>query len=111
LLHFWATWCSACAVDMVALQRASEQCSADTVRIVLVNVGDSEPDIERYFDRYGVQLPLLLDPEGEAFRDFGGRGLPMNVEWSKGRLATDVEPRSKQQWRDRLTELGCAVSS
>ena len=111
LLHFWATWCPSCAVDMVALQEAADRCSADVVRIVLVNVGESEPVIARYFDAYGIELPVLLDPDGEAFRNFGGRGLPMNVEWTKDGLLTDVSPRSERQWHDRLVELGCAVSS
>ena len=110
LLHFWAIWCPTCAVDMAALQEASKGCSPDSVRIVLVNVGDSQSDIERYVERYGIELPLLLDPEGDAFRGFGGRGLPMNVEWSKDRLVTDVAPRSEQQWHKRLAALGCALS-
>lgn len=111
LLHFWATWCPSCAVDMVALQQASKGCSTDTVRIVLVNVGDSEAEIERYVERYGIELALLLDPDGKAFRHFGGRGLPMNVDWSQDRVSTDVAPQSELQWKERLAALGCGLSS
>jgi peroxiredoxin len=79
--------------------------------VVLVDVDEGEAEIARFVERYGIELPLLRDPEGKVFREVGGRGLPMNLVWSKGERTTDIAPRSEAEWRKHLDALGCGASS
>ena len=111
LLHFWATWCPTCGDDIAALQRAAASCPVERLRVVLVDVDEGEAEIARFVERYGIELPLLRDPEGKVFREVGGRGLPMNLVWSKGERTTDIAPRSEAEWRKHLDALGCGASS
>ena len=111
LLHFWATWCPTCGSDIVALQRAAASCPVERLEVKIVNVGESEDAIALFVERYGIELPLLRDPKGTVFRDFGGRGLPMNVFWSAEGRTIDVSSHSYAEWQERLARLGCGASS
>lgn len=107
LLHFWATWCPECPDDLASLQRAAAHCGPERVRVVAVNVGESEDDASAFVQRHGLHLPLLLDPKGQVWREVDGRGLPLNLFWSQQQRHTDVGPRDEAQWRAQLAALGC----
>ncbi len=105
LLHFWATWCPECAEDLAGLGDAAAGC--DRVRVVAVNAGDSEAQVEAYLARHPLRLRVLRDPGGEVWRRQGGGGLPMNVYWSARGRETELGPKTREQWRERLASLGC----
>lgn len=108
LLHFWATWCPECLDDLASLQRAAAGCPEERVRVLAVNVGESADDARAFASRHHLQLPLLLDPKGAVWREVDGRGLPLNLFWSREERRTDVGPRDEARWRAELAALGCA---
>lgn len=105
LLHFWATWCADCEEDLAHLAEASAQC--DRVRVVAVNAGDDAEQVQSYVSRHSVRLTVLRDPKGSAWRRLDGRGLPMNAYWSARGHETDLGPKTRAQWEQRLAQLGC----
>ena len=105
LLHFWATWCADCAEDLANLSEASAGC--DRVRAVAVNAGDGADEVRSYLSRHPVQLTVLRDPGGSAWRSLDGRGLPMNAWWSARGHETELGPRTREQWKARFAQLGC----
>jgi len=105
LLHFWATWCADCEQDLAHLAEASAGC--DRVRIVAVNAGDDADRVQSYLSLHPVWLTLLRDPNGSAWRRLDGRGLPMNAYWSARGHETDLGPKTREQWKERLAQLGC----
>jgi len=95
LLHFWATWCAPCRVELPALlELGRELCGAERCAVVAAAVDDDWPAVRKFFagaippevvtvpadvaERlYGVStLPdtYLVDAEGTLRRRFlGGR--------------------------------------
>lgn len=107
LLHFWATWCPSCVADIESLQRAARECTEDKVRILSVNVGEDDEIIRKFVYQYGVKLPVLRDPDGEAWRATGARGLPANLFWSEIGERVDVGSRNTMEWQSLLAAQGC----
>ena len=108
LLHFWASWCPDCAEDLVHLDEAASGC--ERVRVVAVNAGDSQAQVDAFLARRPLRLDVLRDPNGEVWRRLDGRGLPANVYWSQRGRSADLGPKTGAQWRARLAELGCSAA-
>ncbi len=60
LLHFWATWCGPCIVELPALQALEASCDPRQLSIVTVaaDPGDSQP-VERFVQEHGLTLPVI----------------------------------------------------
>jgi peroxiredoxin len=105
LLHFWATWCPECPSDLARLAAASAGC--ERVRVVAVDAGDGAAEVDKFLARHALNLSVLRDPKGEAWRQLDGRGIPMNAWWTAAGHDTDVGPKSAAQWTALLASLGC----
>jgi hypothetical protein len=75
-----------------------------------VNVGETPEQVERYRAEHGLELPVLRDPKGAAWRRLAPRGLPANAVFvsagdAEPRVA--VGPRDEAAWLRALRELGC----
>jgi peroxiredoxin len=110
LLHFWATWCPTCIEDIRHLENAATECSNETVRVVLVNVGESDKVIRRFVEQHDVRLPVLRDPNGRLWRRTDSRGLPANLFWSSEGKRTDVGSKTEAEWRSTLASQGCSTT-
>jgi thiol-disulfide isomerase/thioredoxin len=108
LLHFWATWCPTCAEDLGNLERAAAACPEAPLRVIAVNVGEGDADVAEFVEKHGVRLPILRDPKGRVWREIDGRGLPMNLFWTRETRHTDVGPKTVEEWRSQLAPHGCA---
>jgi thiol-disulfide isomerase/thioredoxin len=106
IVHFWASWCRECAAELPELEAVAERCTG-TVRVALVNVGESQAVAERFRARHGLRMPLLRDPHGKLFRQFA-RGLPANLIWTAEGRRVVAGPYAREQWRAQLAALGCA---
>lgn len=109
ILHFWATWCPRCAEDIHRLQNAAAGCRAESVRVVLVNVGEDDEAIREFTRKHDVRLPVLRDPEGRLWRQTDGRGLPANLFWSNAGRRTELGPKTEKQWGSVLVSHGCSA--
>lgn len=76
VLTFWATWCGACASEMVDLDELQHEYADDDVQFIAVNnegrgVGprQSGPLVRHYLDKRELTLPTALD-DGRAARSF-----------------------------------------
>ena len=105
LLHFWATWCPDCAQDLAYLDGAASSC--ERVRVVAVNAGDDQAQVDAFLARQPLHIEALRDPGGEIWRRLDGRGLPANVFWWSGGRGADLGPKTRAQWDERLAALGC----
>ena len=106
LLHFWASWCLDCQEDLVHLDEAASGC--ERVRIVAVNAGEGQAQVDAFLARRPLRIDVLRDPSGDVWRRLDGRGLPVNVYWSARGRGADLGPKTLAQWRERLAGLGCA---
>lgn len=109
LLHFWASWCPDCAEDLVHLGDAAIAC--ERVRVVAVNAGDDQAQVDAFLARHPLRLEVLRDPGGEVWRRLDGRGLPANVFWSARGRSSELGPKTRAQWEERLAALGCRAGA
>ncbi len=77
LLNFWATWCPPCRAEMPSMEKLY-QAYRDRGLVILAISSDvgGKLVVEPYVQERGLTFPVLLDPEGEVFAQYGVRGLP-----------------------------------
>jgi len=67
LLHFWATWCMPCRVEMPGLESLWQQYKDQGLVILAVSIDEgSKGRIEKYKQIFELSFPILLDPESEV---------------------------------------------
>jgi peroxiredoxin len=66
LLHFWATWCKPCEEEMPALDRLRRSLDSQRFALLTVSVDEDRSQVERYRERLGLSLPILLDSSHEV---------------------------------------------
>lgn len=76
-VNFWATWCGPCIEEMPVLQAFNAEQDADGPIVLAINVQETATVINDFFQRNAIgALPVLLDPEGTASRDYGIINMP-----------------------------------
>lgn len=70
LVNFWASWCKPCVEEIPSLHRLRERIDDPAFAIVTVNVGEDRKRIGEFLSRVPIDLPLLLDSDSQAARDW-----------------------------------------
>jgi len=76
LVNFWATWCEPCRDEMPSIQRLHERMRGKPFAVLLVNVDEPEARVRRYLADAKIDLPVLLDRNKQAIREWGVRVMP-----------------------------------
>ncbi len=77
-INFWASWCGPCRHEIPLLVERQAELPEDLL-ILAVNVREAESKIVDFAAEVGLELPIVLDPDGEVSDLFGARGLPTTV--------------------------------
>ena len=77
VVNFWATWCEPCRDEMPSLQRLQARMQGKPLKVLTVNYGEFPPRIEPFLKREKIELPVLLDTQKDAARDWNAGGLPI----------------------------------
>ncbi len=110
LLNFWATWCPPCRAEMPSMERLY-QAYRNRGFVILAISGDraGRSVVEPYVQERGLTFPILLDPDGDVFAQYGVRGLPTSYLLDRrGRIvsrevgARDWSGRAVRQVVERL---------
>jgi peroxiredoxin len=91
LVNVWATWCGPCRVEMPPIQ-ASYRRYKDrgfTVLAVSIDQGPSyEENVAAFAKEYGLEFPILLDPDGHVTEVLRTVGVPETFVLGRdGRIA------------------------
>lgn len=70
LLNFWASWCPPCLHEMPSMTRLKNQFSDQKFEILAVNLAEQVQDFEPFLKDNPVNFPVLLDPQGQAIKDW-----------------------------------------
>ena len=113
LLNFWASWCEPCRAEMPSLQSLSQFYGPEKLVVLALNFKESKTVAERYVQRSGLTLPVLLDTDGLMARQWGATAFPTTVligadggvksvvrgelDWTSQAAAKLVEPLLKQE--------------
>lgn len=74
IVHFFATWCEPCRVELPALQRLAER--AGTLRVLTISVAEPEARVRTFLDKMPLQFPVLLDRDRSVARSWKVSALP-----------------------------------
>lgn len=94
LVNFWATWCSPCVIEMPSLDRLAKKLAKENIVVVAISEDEGggsqvRPFVEKLQFK---QLKILYDPNKQAFRDFGLRGLPTTYLLNpEGKIVSTLE--------------------
>jgi thiol-disulfide isomerase/thioredoxin len=87
VVNFWATWCYPCKEELPSLQRLRSKLAGRRFEVLTVNFGEFPQKITQYLERENISLPVLLDTQKDAARDWKVGGLPMTfLVDAKGRV-------------------------
>jgi peroxiredoxin len=91
LVNVWATWCGPCRVEMPSIQALYDRFRdrGFTVLAVSVDVGPNhQRKVAEFLEEEGLELPVLLDPEGRIMRTLRTVGVPETFVLDReGRIA------------------------
>jgi thiol-disulfide isomerase/thioredoxin len=76
VVNFWATWCEPCRDELPSLERLRDALRGRPFEVLAVNVAEGDSRVKRFLAEVPLQLPVLLDRNGEAQRAWKVRGLP-----------------------------------
>lgn len=76
LVNFWATWCEPCRHEMPSIERLREKLGDKPFSVFAVNVDEPDARVRSFLAQTRLTLPVLMDPNKKATRDWGVRVLP-----------------------------------
>jgi thiol-disulfide isomerase/thioredoxin len=81
VLNLWATWCVPCVAEMPALNAMAGMLRDARISVLpLSSDHGGAAVVQTFYARHGItDLPVLLDPEGDATRALGARGIPTTL--------------------------------
>ena len=84
VLNFWATWCGPCKEEMPSLQALQKDPSqgpsdASPAVVIGINVKEMPSTVRRFLAAQHLDLPVVLDPQGDLTRQWGVRIYPTTV--------------------------------
>jgi len=75
-LHFWASWCGPCRKELPSIQRILKNKQLNGIQFVFINMAENEDTVFSFFGKLEIDLPTLLDINGEVTEKYQPRGLP-----------------------------------
>jgi peroxiredoxin len=64
LLHFWATWCGVCKLELPSLRSLHADLDADEVLVSVVEDSDDVDAVRRFAKEHALEYPILLGEDG-----------------------------------------------
>ncbi|MEA2348839.1 MAG: cytochrome c biosis protein CcmG, thiol:disulfide interchange protein DsbE [Thermoleophilaceae bacterium] len=102
VLNYWASWCKPCRDEAPALQRFHDQIKSSGGTVVGVDVKDVSGDAQAFIDQYGLDYPMLRDPDGSTQREYGIEAYPETVVIDRqGRIVALQRGPVDSAWLDK----------
>jgi peroxiredoxin len=80
LLNFFATWCTACKMELPELQKNVWEPFRNRGLVVLcIGREHSREELEKFRKENGYTLDFAPDPKREIFKEFAARNIPRNI--------------------------------
>lgn len=81
LLIFWATWCRPCKREMTELKDTYDDLQKRGMNVIMISEDNQKTknQVKPYWDSKGFAWTVLLDPDGEVLKLYGGTSIPYTV--------------------------------
>ena len=91
LVNVWATWCGPCRVEMPPIQASYRRYKDRGFTVLAVSIDQGpkyEEKVAAFAEEYGLEFPILLDPEGRITEVLRTVGVPETFVLGRdGRIA------------------------
>ena len=78
IINLWATWCVPCRAEMPELVRTYNEHKDAGLAVLAVDVKESDAEVQRFADEFGMTFPILMDRSGEVASAYRMTGLPQS---------------------------------
>jgi thiol-disulfide isomerase/thioredoxin len=76
LVNFWATWCAPCRAELPSMQALHVKLAGRGFEVLTVNLMESEEKIAAFRESELIDLPVLMDRDGDVARRWKVSMLP-----------------------------------
>ena len=90
VLEFWAKWCGPCVKSLPHLAKLRDNLADPGVAFLAINLGDSREVVEEFVRTMGLDLPVLLDTEGETGGPYEADHIPHTVVIGRDGIVRNV---------------------
>lgn len=103
IIHFWATWCTPCLVELPDLMSFAEE-NKKNVRVLAIAVQDSQNKIDSFLTKNNIHIPdnviIAVDPNWSiAKKIFKTTKLPESFYLNKDRQTLARHNGAVDDWR------------
>lgn len=77
IIFFWATWCPHCRAALHKLNQDRAAFEQKGIKLILVDIGEDQGDVQSYVTRNQIGIEVLLDQESTVAESYGVIGIPM----------------------------------
>ncbi len=107
-INFWATWCGPCRRELPDIQRLADEFEEDGLVVLAVNQAQSAETAKSFWEELQLDLPILLDADGEVSDQYRVIGLPHNVFIDRDGImrSSHIGFLTEEQMRERMAEVG-----
>lgn len=82
-LHFWATWCPPCKVELPHLEKLAQKIESkganSGINFLAICISDSQKSLSAFMKENGYTFPCGLDAAGIIARKYGVQGVPTSI--------------------------------
>lgn len=103
LLNFWASWCEPCRAEMPTLHQVADLYGPDKLLVLAINFKEKPARALQFSHNTGVTMPVLLDTDGRAARQWGVKVFPTT-------LLIDSRGRPRQRVQGEVDWTGDAAT-
>jgi len=102
LVHFWATWCPVCKLENGNIANVSKNLPVLTI----ASWSESGKEVLKYMKNENLQMPVLVDEDGEWAKLYGVKGVPSSfivdgngvIQFVESGYTTEIGLRLRMWW-------------
>jgi peroxiredoxin len=97
LLHFWATWCGVCRMELSGLNSLHARLPQNALLISVVADDQDRASLQDFVREHGIRYPVLV-ADAAALERFGVRAFPTNYYLDEAGMIRDVTVGMSTRW-------------
>ena len=90
LLHFFATWCGTCMLELDTIKKIHKQMPSQDFQIVAISAEDTAT-LQAFQKKRKINYPILSDSEGELHGIYNVNSYPSNIWIAENGRIKDID--------------------